>query len=147
MKNNNIRTMEFVGKDDWDRPVYKCAENGILWKDLSTNPEEPDLYSCQNSFYGEPDSPIKASILEIIYKSKYVESPHRFTYMMLDRLKADCEYYLGHGNRYKDYLWSGDEREQIDKMKGLWNALPEGEKPEWLTMEQILEYEKNMLTQ
>ena len=30
-------------------------------------------------------------------------------------------------------------------MKALWNTFPEDGKPEWLTMEQILNYEKQML--
>jgi len=32
---NNIRTMEFLGIDGWNRPVYKCVETGTLWKDIT----------------------------------------------------------------------------------------------------------------
>lgn len=28
-------------------------------------------------------------------------------YQMLDRMKQDCEYFLGHGNRVTKYLWAG----------------------------------------
>ena len=35
--------------------------------------------------------------------------------------------------------------DQIGYMKALWNSFPEDGKPEWLTMEQILNYEKQML--
>ncbi len=65
-----------------------------------------------------------------------------FNYMMLDRLRVDCEYYLGNGNRYKKHLWAGDEEEQIKEMKRLYNSFTDDKKPEWLTWEQILEYEK-----
>ena len=29
-------------------------------------------------------------------------------YQMLDRMKQDCEYFLGHGNRVTKYLWAGN---------------------------------------
>ena len=31
----------------------------------------------------------------------------RFRYQMLDRMKQDCEYFLGHGNRATKYLCAG----------------------------------------
>lgn len=66
-------------------------------------------------------------------------------YMLLDRMRQDCEYYLGNGNRMKKYLWGNDEKEHIEDMKALLNSLPESEKPEWLSMEQIEEYERKMI--
>jgi hypothetical protein len=141
---NNIRTMEFIGVDDWDRPVYKCIEKDTLWKDITLGKGNPELYSCQNCFDGEPDCPIKSE-LEIIYKSKYEENPNRFNYMMLDRLRSDCDYYLGYGNRSKKRLCYEDEQQHINRMKELYNSFPEDGKPEWLTYEQILSYEKAMV--
>lgn len=67
-----------------------------------------------------------------------------FRYMMLSRMKSDCDYYLGYGNRYAKHLWAGDEREQIDCMKALWNSFSAKDKPEWLTWDQILDYEQQM---
>jgi hypothetical protein len=140
---NNIRTMELLGVDDWDRPVYKCIENGKLWKDITLGNENPELYSCQNSFDGEPDCPIKSD-LEIIFKTKYKEVPNSFDYAMLDRMKSQCDYYLGYGNRNKKHLACDTEQEHIDAMKRRWNNFPVDQKPEWLTFEQILNYEKLM---
>ena len=68
-----------------------------------------------------------------------------FEYMMLDRLKHDCDYYLGYGNRCAKHLWANTEKEHIEYMKQLWNGFSDVHKPEWLTWEQILEYEKQML--
>lgn len=68
-----------------------------------------------------------------------------FKLMLLDRMKQDCNFYLGNGNRLKKYLWAGDEAEHIANMKALRNSFPEDEKPEWLTMEQIEAYEKEMI--
>ena len=41
-------------------------------------------------------------------------------------------------------LWAGDEERQIDLMIKLHDSFKEGEKPQWLTMDQILEYKKEM---
>lgn len=68
----------------------------------------------------------------------------QFRYMMLDRMRMDCEYYLGNGNRFAKQLWAGDEVHQMAYMKALWNSFPEDGKPEWLPYEKILEYEKEM---
>ncbi len=63
-------------------------------------------------------------------------------YFLLSRLKADCEYFLGAGGRAEKHLWAGKVREQIAKMRELYDALPE--KPEWLTMEDIDRYAQRM---
>ena len=69
------------------------------------------------------------------------DSPE-FKYQLLDRLKSDCEYFLKAGNRSEKHLWAGNVDDQIAKMKELWNSLEE--KPEWLSMEDIENYEKEM---
>lgn len=67
----------------------------------------------------------------------------RFNYMLLDHLRCDCEYYLGYGGRDANHcLWAHDEQQQINKMRELYDLLPE--KPEWLTREQINEYAAKM---
>lgn len=70
-----------------------------------------------------------------------------FRYMLLDRLRSDCEYYLHHGNRSPRCLWTGNEAEQIEIMIKLHNSFKEGEKPEWLTMDKIIEYGTRMMTE
>lgn len=69
------------------------------------------------------------------------DSPE-FKYQLLDRLKSDCEYFLKAGNRNEKHLWAGNVDDQIAKMKELWNSLEK--KPEWLSMEGIENYEKEM---
>lgn len=66
----------------------------------------------------------------------------KFQYMMLGRLKSDCDYFLGYGGRSERRLWAGNVKDQIKEMKERWNRLEV--KPEWLTMEQIEEYERQM---
>lgn len=72
------------------------------------------------------------------------KNPHEYTYMMLDRLRSDADYFLGAGNRNENHLWAGSVDSQISEMKKLWNSLPQDGKPEWLTMEEIQEYETKM---
>ena len=40
----------------------------------------------------------------------------KFRYMLLGRLQADCEYYLGFGNKSPHRLWAGSEKTQIEYM-------------------------------
>jgi hypothetical protein len=70
-------------------------------------------------------------------------SEDTFHYMLLNRLQTDCEYFLGYGNGSENRLWSGSIETIIQKMKELWEQLPV--KPEWLSYEQIEEYERKML--
>ena len=66
-------------------------------------------------------------------------------YLILDRLRADCEYFLGAGNRAEKHLWAGSVYAQIVKMRELYDALPQ--KPEWLTEEMIGDYADRMAPQ
>ena len=63
-------------------------------------------------------------------------------YALLDRLRADCDYFLGAGGRSEKHLWAGSVYAQIKKMRELYDALPE--KPEWLTAEAIDRYAAQM---
>ena len=69
-------------------------------------------------------------------------TPPQNDYMLLSRLKADCDYFLGAGGRAEKHLWAGNVREQIAKMRELYAALPD--EPEWLTMEDIDRYAQRM---
>ena len=67
---------------------------------------------------------------------------HSGDYVLLDRLRADCDYFLGAGGRSEKHLWAGSVYAQIKKMRELYDALPE--KPEWLTAEAIDRYAAQM---
>jgi len=66
----------------------------------------------------------------------------KFDYMLLGRLQMDCEYFTK-TCPYIKHLWAGNVKDQIAKIKELWNRLKE--KPEWLSLEQIDEYEQQMI--
>lgn len=63
-------------------------------------------------------------------------------YCLLDRMRIDCEYFLGLGARHEKYLWAESVKEQIESMLYLYDSIKQ--KPEWLTREQILNYKKLM---
>lgn len=69
----------------------------------------------------------------------------KFRYQFLNRLQSDCNYFLGNGGRYEKFLWAQNVPDQIALMREYWHSFSESEKPEWLTLEEIGELEKNML--
>lgn len=75
---------------------------------------------------------------------KKMNDDKEFSYMLLDRLVADCKYFLGNGNCCKKYLWAGNIKEQSKKMFELYNGFSQEEKPEWINKNKILEYTLKM---
>lgn len=67
----------------------------------------------------------------------------KYRYMLLDRMRQDCEYYLN-GHECVNHSWGKTEEEQIDYMLFIWDLFTENEKPEWLSREQIIEFGKRM---
>lgn len=69
------------------------------------------------------------------------EMPESYRYQLLGRLRSDAEYYLSTERGGK--LWGYSPSEHIKAMKDLFTSLDV--KPEWLSWEKILEYEKVLL--
>lgn len=65
-------------------------------------------------------------------------------YAMLGRLQADCKYYLDYGNRRASCLWALDEVLHIELMKALYNSFSDNEKPQYISFDEILQFEKQM---
>ena len=97
---------------------------------VSPAPDEPTIE--QDAGQEQPASRVSAK----------TQKDFSFEYQLLDRLRADCEYFLGSGQRNERHLWAGTVREQIAKMRELYHALPE--KPDWLTKDAISSYERRM---
>lgn len=76
--------------------------------------------------------------------SRLLNGSESFRYQMLDRLRSDCDYYLGNGGRSERVLWAGSVAEQIDAMKQLWRSFAGEDKPEWLSWADILRIENEM---
>ena len=87
---------------------------------------------------------MRVNLSESIMSSIKESDDKKYNYMLLSRLKSDCDYFLGHGLRNEKYLWAGSVDRQIAKMRELYNSFADDEKPEWLTIDQIDEYERKM---
>ena len=113
-------------------------------KMLSVDEEEKKAYATAMLDYVQ-QSRIAANMghpLPQVPAEPAQEPQQTMEYRLLDRLKSDCDYFLGAGNRSPKQLWAGDVQLQIQKMRQLYDAL--SEKPEWLTPEQIDQYEATM---
>lgn len=71
-----------------------------------------------------------------------MEKQQRDNYMLLDRLRQDCDYYINESSN-PNYLWAGNEVEQIANMKKLYRSLVI--KPEYLSMKDIKRYKRLMI--
>lgn len=65
-------------------------------------------------------------------------------YMFLSRMQTDCKYFLD-GHEYNKFLWAENPEKQIEYMKWLYNSFPDDKKPEWISMEEIEDYERQMV--
>lgn len=74
-----------------------------------------------------------------------VNRDNEFKQAMLSRLESDCRYFLGNGNRSESQLYSKNVKEHIQLMKDLYNSFAENEKPNWISMNDIENYEKEMI--
>lgn len=101
--------------------------------------KESSLYGNINGFISNIEKHyLKESNEDILGKGD------EFRYQLLDRLKSDCDYYLGNGNRNDKHLWAGNVKDQIQTMKDLYNSFSDDKKPEWISLEDIDNYEKEM---
>ena len=150
MTNKEKLTLIFIGYDDFSNPTYR-TEDGTILKDIDDNMEHPYLHTVSGNYTdGEPITAIcnieKYKNLKIVIFGRENEptKEEKFQYMMLSRLKQDCDYYLGNGNRSITSLWAGSEKDQIQEMKTRYNAFTDAKKPAWLTWDDILRYESLM---
>jgi len=129
---------------------YPCYEdeNGELYFDLNDGRNGLDLFTGayrhpeDGDICGEPN----IRVTEPVECDKpFVRHPRENDYMMLDRLRSDCKYFLGYGYGYEGHLYYKNVNEHCDAMKKLYNSFSEEDKPEWLTEEEIEKYRADML--
>jgi len=64
---------------------------------------------------------------------------------LLIHMQNTCESYINDENKEKIILWGNSEINHIEEMKLIYNSFPEDRKPNFITMEDILRYEKEMV--
>ena len=137
-----VRYMEQHGREKdtalWLAKEYGAGDTSQPLQ-ISVGNSEPVILSWSN---------VQRRIAHLIKADKFFTQQektvleHNQEYQLLDRLRSDCEYFLGAGNRAEKHLWTGSVRAQISKMRELYDTLPE--KPEWLTKETIDDYAERM---
>ena len=137
-----VRYMEQHGREKdtalWLAKEYGAGDTSQPLQ-ISVGNSEPVILSWSN---------VQRRIAHLIKADKFFTQQektvleHNQEYQLLDRLRSDCEYFLGAGNRAEKHLWTGSVRAQIAKMRELYDTLPE--KPEWLTKETIDDYAERM---
>lgn len=145
-------TGEWIDNPDYEEPYEDCVgyEDEIWSSQACYQADSFDKNYYAINGYIEKVAEVYAQFLTKSIErdnsiSELLSHDETFRYRMLSRMKMDCNYYLGNGNCYPGHLWAQNEYNQILYMKALWNSFPEDGKPEWLSMEQICEYEKKML--
>lgn len=153
LKDNHYKKVKSSELNESNNNEPKDKLNATEFVSLVDNLKKMDLWDGKDEtfkdavekYYSILDTQSKlkneGTILSEEQLKEEADSPE-FKYQLLDRLKSDCEYFLKAGNRNEKHLWAGNVDDQIAKMKELWNSLEE--KPEWLSMEDIENYEKEM---
>ena len=141
-KHDVVRYMEQHGREKetaaWLAHEYGGKEGNNLFIVRAGSPETAELTW----------SKVQRRIAQLIREDQFFTEQEKSVleqnrnYLILDRLRADCEYFLGAGNRAEKHLWAGSVYAQIVKMRELYDALPQ--KPEWLTKEMIDDYAERM---
>ena len=140
-----VRYMQQHGREKetaaWLAHEYGGKEGNNLFIVRAGSPETAELTW----------SKVQRRIAQLIREDKFFTEQEKSLlennpdYRLLGRLRADCEYFLGAGNRAEKHLWAGSVYAQIVKMRELYDALPQ--KPEWLTKEMIDDYADRMAPQ
>ena len=128
------------------RHFYRMMTNSIGYNPVpfchlhEDTKKQPDVFG-RSCF--EPRETM-AQLEKRLFWKPVLQYEETFRYQLLDRMRSDCKYFLGAGNRMEKYLWAGNVEDQILAMQILWRSFPVDKKPEWLTWEQICEYAKKM---
>jgi hypothetical protein len=127
---------------DSDEDIAPLGDFNDLTEEDEIIPSD-DFISDDGQLNSEQDQ-FAQELTESMFDDNILNHDAEFRYRMLSRLQSDCEYFLGAGNGFEKHLWAGNVDDQIELMKKLYNSFPESEKPEWITMNQIDNYENKM---
>lgn len=89
-------------------PCYE-DENGKLYFDENNGKNGLNLYTGAyrtewDEICGEPCNRVTEPVE---CDDPFVRHPRERDYMFLDRMRNDCNYFLGNGNGYEGHLWAG----------------------------------------
>lgn len=122
---------------EWENPYFSVTPTTVSEKKNNTGKRASRRVEKQKADFEQLS--LTSATAEVVQPNV---QEHSSEYQLLDRLRADCEYFLGEGNRSEKHLWAGNVRDHILKMRELYNSLLI--KPIWLTEANIDSYAKRM---
>lgn len=131
--------MNFYRNKDNSGAILTEDQARSQWAEGHSGEDPKKFYDRYERVTG--DEAVIADVKNIIATSGPTD---KFKYMLLDRLRADCEYFLGAGNRHAAHLWAHAVKPQIEAMLLLYDSFPDDSRPEWITREQIEGYRAEM---
>ena len=135
VKVTSVHTLEVEADNEEDAMEQAC---GMAWEHDADEISGEIIDGGNSSWAVAFDLGLADKLNEVM------KHDEKFRYQFLSRLQSDCNYFLGHGNRCKKYLWGQQVDAHVAYMKALWLSFPAGRKPEWLSFEEIEVYEKRM---
>lgn len=149
------------GSEEALAAAKEAAKDGEVWEFITADDAGQSLGEVYTFCYGEKEladfltqlrEVKKVTRLEESAITEGIEEISRdlcankdtFKYQMLSRLQNDCDYFLKAGNRSPSVLWAKNVDDHIKLMRDLYNSFSEEDKPEWITLDKIEEYEKEM---
>ena len=144
-----------------DRPKNDSVENVI---ETTNNDVEVDNENISIEEVTEPEIISEEPVEEVIESTtdneitetkltdeqpvnEVNEKDYTFDYSFLSRLKSDCKYVIDHQiSNPRWSLWGITVEKHIEEMRKVYNSFPDDKKPQWITMDDIDNYEKTMLS-
>lgn len=136
-ENNDLWAIARLAKENGYAKTDDC-----YWTQIYRNENGDEIVTVREDENAVDADPVETLKKVLANAEETAPRGYTFEYMLLDRLRMDCEYYLGAGKRGEKHLWAGNRQAQIAKMRELYEMIPD--KPEWLTPEMINSYEARM---
>ena len=136
-ENNELWAIARLAKENGYTKTDDC-----YWTQIYRNENGDEIVTVREDENAVDADPVETLKKVLANAEETAPRDYTFEYMLLDRLRMDCEYYLGAGQHSEKHLWAGDCHSQIAKMRELYEMIPD--KPEWLTPEMINSYEARM---
>lgn len=136
MENGSYKAMPDISFTEWENPYFSVTPPSVSDKNHTGKRASRRVEKQKVDF---EQLSLTSAAAEVVKPNVEDFSPE---YQLLDRLKTDCEYFLGEGHRSEKHLWAGNVREHILKMRELYSNLLI--KPVWLTESNIDSYAQRM---
>ncbi len=134
---NTKKILTYKGETDLGLHKYE-DESGKIYVDvdMSADPRKPSGLHTISGYYGEPEWPVEFEFEVVGWSDEQqLQYNFKFEYMMLSSRKAMLKYNLENGNKEKCL-------DLLEQIREYFAKVPV--KPEWITEEQIKEFEMSV---